>query len=71
MLVLLNGLLYQEEDSDGDVFTTHAPLGQRVIVGVGATIGAGIGYTGNPPSGAIFQVIVVLMILQSLMQKLK
>ena len=40
-------------DSDGDVFTTHATLGQRVIVGVGATIGAGIGYTGNPPGGNI------------------
>ena len=40
-------------DSDGDVVTTHATLGQRVIVGVGATIGAGIGYTGNPPGGNI------------------
>ena len=40
-------------DSDGDVTTTHATLGQRVIVGVGATIGAGIGYTGNPPGGNI------------------
>ena len=40
-------------DSDGDVTTTHATLGQRVIVGVGATIGAGVGYTGTPPSGAI------------------
>ena len=40
-------------DSDGDVVTTHATLGQRVIVGVGATIGAGIGYTGTPPAGAI------------------
>ena len=39
--------------SDGDVVTTHATLGQRVIVGVGATIGAGIGYTGNPPGGNI------------------
>ena len=40
-------------DSDGDVVTTHATLGQRVIVGVGATIGAGVGYTGNPPGGNI------------------
>ena len=40
-------------DADGDVVTTHATLGQRVIVGVGATIGAGIGYTGNPPGGNI------------------
>ena len=40
-------------DADGDVTTTHATLGQRVIVGVGATIGAGVGYTGTPPSGAI------------------
>ncbi len=40
-------------NADGDVTTTHATLGQRVIVGVGATIGAGIGYTGTPPSGAI------------------
>ena len=40
-------------DSDGDVVTTHATLGQRVIVGVGATIGAGIGYTVNPPGGNI------------------
>ena len=40
-------------DSDGDVTTTHATLGQRVIVGVGATVGAGIGYTGNPPGGNI------------------
>ena len=40
-------------DSDGDVVTTHATLGQRVIVGVGATIGAGIVYTGNPPGGNI------------------
>ena len=40
-------------DADGDVTTTHASLGQRVIVGVGATTGAGIGYTGNPPGGNI------------------
>ena len=40
-------------DSDGDVTTTHATLGQRVIVGVGATVGAGVGYTGTPPSGSI------------------
>ena len=40
-------------NADGDVTTTHATLGQRVIVGVGATIGAGVGYTGTPPSGAI------------------
>ena len=40
-------------DADGDVTTTHASLGQRVIVGVGATTGAGIGYTGNPPGGDI------------------
>ena len=40
-------------DADGDVTTTHATLGQRVIVGVGATTGAGIGYTGNPPGGNI------------------
>ena len=40
-------------NADGEVTTTHATLGQRVIVGVGATIGAGIGYTGTPPSGAI------------------
>ena len=40
-------------DTDGYVVTTHATLGQRVIVGVGATIGAGIGYTGNPPGGNI------------------
>ena len=40
-------------DSDGDVVTTHATLGQRVIVGVGATVGAGVGYTGTPPSGSI------------------
>ena len=40
-------------DADGDVTTTHATLGQRIIVGVGATVGAGIGYTGNPPGGNI------------------
>ena len=40
-------------DSDGDVVTTHATLGQRVIVGVGATSGAGIGYANVPPSGSI------------------
>ena len=40
-------------DADGDVTTTHATLGQRVIVGVGATVGAGVGYTGTPPAGAI------------------
>ena len=40
-------------DADGDVTTTHATLGQRVIVGVGATVGAGVGYTGNPPGGNI------------------
>ena len=40
-------------NADGDVTTTHATLGQRVIVGVGATVGAGVGYTGTPPSGSI------------------
>ena len=40
-------------DADGDVTTTHATLGQRIIVGVGATVGAGVGYTGNPPGGNI------------------
>jgi len=40
-------------DADGDVTTTHATLGQRIIVGVGATVGAGVGYTGNPPGGDI------------------
>ena len=49
-------------NADGDVTTTHAPIGTRLVVGIGATVGAGIGYTGNPPSGAIFQTIVELMI---------
>ncbi len=40
-------------DADGDVTTTHAPIGTRLVVGIGATVGAGIGYTGTPPSGAI------------------
>ena len=39
--------------SDDDVTTTHATLGQRVIISVGSTTGAAIGYTGTPPSGAI------------------
>ena len=38
---------------DGDVVTTSASLGQRVIVSVGSTTGAAIGYTGTPPSGTI------------------
>ena len=38
---------------DGDVTTTSASLGQRVIISVGSTTGAGIGYTGTPPSGTI------------------
>ena len=40
-------------NADGDVTTTHAPIGTRLVVGIGATVGAGIGYTGTPPSGAI------------------
>ena len=39
--------------SDDDVTTTSATLGQRVIVAVGSTTGAAIGYTGTPPSGTI------------------
>lgn len=38
---------------DGEVVTTSASLGQRVIVSVGSTTGAAIGYTGTPPSGTI------------------
>ena len=40
-------------NSDGDVSSTHAVIGQRVIVGSGASVGTSIGYTGTPPSGAI------------------
>ncbi len=40
-------------NADGDVNTTHAVLGQRVIVSSGASVGTSIGYTGTPPSGAI------------------
>ena len=43
----------QVRGGDGDVTTTHASLGQRVIISVGSTTGAGIGYTGTPPSGTI------------------
>ena len=53
---------YQEEDGDGDVTTTHATLGQRVIVSeLVLLVGAGIGYTGTPPGGNI-PVIVEHMI---------
>ena len=40
-------------NSDGDVSSTHAVIGQRVIVGSGASVGTSIGYTGTPPAGAI------------------
>ena len=40
-------------NADGDVNTTHAVIGQRVIVSAGASVGTSIGYTGTPPSGAI------------------
>ena len=43
----------QVRGGDGDVTTTHATLGQRVIISVGSTTGAAIGYTGTPPAGAI------------------
>ena len=43
----------QVRGGDGDVTTTHASLGQRVIISVGSTTGAAIGYTGTPPAGAI------------------
>jgi len=40
-------------NADGDVSSTHAVIGQRVIVGSGASVGTSIGYTGTPPAGAI------------------
>tara|TARA_B100001057_G_scaffold500621_1_gene616698 strand:- start:1298 stop:2953 length:1656 start_codon:yes stop_codon:yes gene_type:complete len=40
-----------DEDGDSDVF--YATEGQRIIVGVGATTGAAIGYANVPPSGSI------------------
>ena len=40
-------------NSDGDVSSTHAVIGQRVIVSAGASVGTSIGYTGTPPSGSI------------------
>ena len=40
-------------NADGDVSSTHAVIGQRVIVGSGASVGTSIGYTGTPVSGSI------------------
>ena len=48
-----NWPLIVNRDDDGDVDENYASLGQRVIVGVGATSGAGIGYANVPPSGSI------------------
>ena len=53
----------QVRGGDGDVTTTHATLGQRVIISVGSTTGAAIGYTGTPPL-VQYQLIVEHMILQ-------
>ncbi len=40
-------------DADGDATTTHASLGQMVVItGIGTNTTA-VGYTGTPPSGAI------------------
>ena len=38
---------------DGEVSVVSATVGQRVVVSVGSTTGAAIGYTGTPPSGTI------------------
>ena len=39
--------------ADGDVTTTHASLGQRLVISGIGSITAAIGYTGNPPGGNI------------------
>lgn len=44
---------YTVSDGDGDSDVFYATEGQRIIVGVGATTGAAIGYANVPPSGSI------------------
>ena len=40
-------------DEDGDATTTHASLGQRLVISGIGSLTAAIGYTGNPPGGNI------------------